>query len=327
MERRWFIALVGATAIVPGVPRAQGVDRVRRLGWLDNLPATASSAQGRTAAVKEELAKLGWTVGRNLEIEVRDGIKSPEDAKRAAAELIALSPDVVLCIGSPGVKAFQAATSTVPVIFIQVAEPVSQGVVPNFPRPGGNITGFAYLEHTVGAKWMEFLKRIAPEIKRVAYVFSPKAAPYAPLYYQAARVAAESLGVVMTMAPVDERDAIEPIVAALGEGGGLIFNPDAFINGNVGQEIDLAARYRIPAIFAWSYAAEAGALITYSLDQLVQFRQTAAYIDRILKGEKAGNLPVQLPTKFELVVNLKTAKALGLDVPQLLLAQADDVVE
>jgi len=301
---------------------------MRRIGWLEQGHADDPTIQVRTAAVRQELEQLGWVVGRNLQIDYRYGVTSFEMAQQLGAELLSLSPDVILCAGSPGVKALQQATSTVPIVFILVAEPVDQGFVQSLSHPGGNITGFAYLERTIGAKWLALLTEIAPSVKHIAYVFSPKAAPYAHFYYEAAQAAAGKVGVQLDIKPVNEPEDFEPILAQLGANGGAIFNADAFINNNLKLAVDLSERYRVPAIYGGGgSAAKSGCLITYNLDILAQFRQTAPYLDRILKGEKPADLPVQQPTKFQYVINLKAAKALGLVVPLTMQMTADEVVE
>jgi len=329
MKRRQFLTLVGgAAASWPLGTRAQQPDRMRRIGWLEQGHPDDPAVQARIAAVREDLEKLGWVVGRNLQIDYRYGVVSFEMAQQLSAELLGLSPDVIFCAGSPGVKALQEATSTVPIVFILVAEPVDQGFVQSLAHPGGNITGFSYLERTIGAKWLALLKEIAPNVKRVAYVFSPKAAPYAHFYYEAAQAAAGDIGVQLDIDPVNESGNFEPILAQLGADGGAIFNADAFTNNNFKLLIDLAARYRVPAIYGGgSSGIEAGCLITYRLDVLAQFRETAPYLDRILRGEKPADLPVQQPTKFDFGINLKTAKALGITVPLTLQMSADKIVE
>jgi putative ABC transport system substrate-binding protein len=335
MRRREFITLLSGAAAVtslswPPAARAQQPDRMRRIGWLDNARADDPAAQTRTSAVLQDLEKAGWVVGRNLQIDHRWGVTSPEMAQRLGAELLSLSPDVILCAGSPGVKALQQATSTVPIVFILVAEPVGQGIVQSLAHPGANITGFTFLERTIGAKWLSLLTEVAPKVKRVAYIFSPNAAPYAQFYYESAEAAAGKMSVQTSFNPVNEPADIEPILAQLGADGGAIFNPDAFINQNGKLAIDLPARYGVPAIYGSPGAAniaKAGGLIVYSLDIVAQFRETAPYLDRIFKGEKPADLPVQQPAKFEFAINLKTAKALGLTVPPMLLTSADEVIE
>jgi putative ABC transport system substrate-binding protein len=215
----------------------------------------------------------------------------------------------------------------VPIVFVLIAEPVAQGFVQSLARPGGSTTGFSYLEPTVGAKWLELLKEIAPGVKRVAYLFSPKASPYAPLFYQSIEAAAGTLAVEATTAPALEPSDIEPILSRLGPDTGVIFNADAFVLTNRLRAIEGAARYRLPAIYGIPTKAIEGGLIYYGLDILDQYGQAVAYVDRILKGEKPADLPVQQPTKFQFEINLKTAKALGLTVPNTLLVSADEVIE
>jgi len=331
MRRRDFIRIiVGSAAAFPFSARAQQPDRMRRIGWLENGNRDDADVQARTAAVREELEQLGWKVGRNLQIDYRYGVVSFEMAQQLGAELLKLSPDAIFCAGSPGVKALQQATKTVPIVFIQVAEPVDQGFVQSLAHPGGNITGFAYLERTIGAKWLELLTEIAPRVKHVAYIFSPKAAPYAHFYYEAAQAATAKTGVQMDINPVTDPAGFEPIVAHLGADGGAIFNADAFIGNNVKLAVDLLARYGVPAIYGGGNSSgwlKANGLITYSPDIMAQYRQTAPYLDRILKGEKPDDLPVQQPIRFKYVINLKTAKALGLTVPLTMQMTADEVIE
>jgi putative tryptophan/tyrosine transport system substrate-binding protein len=329
MRRRNFITLVGSTAVTwPLSALAQQSDGMRRIGVLEIGHADDPAVQARTAAVKQELEKLGWIVGHNLVIDYRWGVSSIETGQLLGRELLSLSPDVILSVGSPGVKALQQTTKTVPIVFIFVVEPVDQGIVQTLAHPGANITGFAYLERTTGAKWLALLTEVAPSVKHVAYVFDPKAAPYAHFYYEAAQAAAGKIGVQIEIAPVVEPADFEPILAHLGPDGGVIFEPDAFVDNNLKLAIDLAARYRVPAIYGGGGAsAKAGGLISYNLDWLAQFRETAPYLDRILRGEKAADLPVQLPTKFQYVINLKTAKALGLTVPLTMQMSADEVIE
>jgi putative tryptophan/tyrosine transport system substrate-binding protein len=329
MRRRDFITLVGSTAVTwPLAALAQQSDGRRRIGVLEIGHVDDPAVQARTAAVKQELEKLGWIVGHNLVIDYRWGVSSIETGQLLGRELLSLSPDVILSVGSPGVKALQQTTKTVPIVFIFVVEPVDQGIVQTLAHPGANITGFAYLERTTGAKWLALLTEVAPSVKHVAYVFDPKAAPYAHFYYEAAQAAAGKIGVQIEIAPVVDPADFEPILAHLGADGGVIFEPDAFVDNNLKLAIDLAARYRVPAIYGGGGAsAKAGGLISYNLDWLAQFRETAPYLDRILRGEKAADLPVQLPTKFQYVINLKTAKALGLTVPLTMQMSADEVIE
>ena len=329
MRRREIIkVIVGSVITWPLALRAQPAGAMRRVGWLDLFREDDPFAQGRVEAVREDLAEAGWTVGRNLQIDYRWGVTTPELAQRLGGELLSLSPDVILCSGSPGVKALKQATVKVPIVFVFVAEPVDQDIVQSLDHPGANITGFAYLERTIGAKWFGLLMEVAPQVKSIAYLFSPKAALYAHFYYESAAAAAEKRDVRVEMTPVTEVAEIERAFANIGSDGGMIVNPDAFINGNIGLVIDLAARHRVPAIYGTAGdVAKSGALIVYNLDLLDNYRQAGRYVQRILKGENPADLPVQQPTKFQFAINLKTAKALGLTVPQPLLIGADEVIE
>jgi len=329
MRRREFIGLIGSAAAAwSRGAHAQQPDRMRRIGWLEQGQPDDPNVQARISAVRQGLEQLGWVVGRNLQIDYRWGVVSFEMAQRLGGELLSLSPDVVLSVGSPGVKALQQATTSVPIVFIFVAEPVDQGFVQSLAHPGGNITGFAYLERTIGAKWLTLLTEIAPKVKHIAYVFSPKAAPYAHFYYESAQAAGEKMGAQIDINPVNEPADIEPILSHLGADGGVIFNADAFTNNNLKLEIDLAARYGVPAIYGGgSGGAKAGGLISYNLDVPAQVRQIAPYFDRILGGENPADLPVQQPTQFQYLINLKTAKALGLAVPMTMQMTADEVIE
>ena len=328
MRRREFIALVGgAAAAWPLTARAQQGERMRRIGWLDPAPETDPGVQARVTTVQQGLERAGWMIGRNLAIDYRWGAVDVERARRAGAELLNLAPDLILCGGTPAVQALQQATRTVPIVFVAVAEPVAQGFVQSLAHPGGNATGFSYLEPTVGAKWLELLKEIAPRVKRVAYVFGPKVSPYAPLFYKSIEAAGGRLSVETIMAPAEQPAELDPIMVRLGADGGVIFNADAFVLTNRVAAINLAARYRVPAIYGIPTTVAEGGLMYYRLDLLDLYRQAVAYIDRILKGNKPTDLPVQQPTKFNFEINLKTAKALGLTVPNTLLVSADKVVE
>jgi putative tryptophan/tyrosine transport system substrate-binding protein len=301
---------------------------MRRIGWLEQAQPEDPAGQARIMAVTKDLEQLGWVVGRNLQIDYRWGVVSPEMAQRLCGELLSLSPDLIMSVGSPGVKALQQATTSVPIVFMFVAEPVDQGFVQSLAHPGGNITGFAYLERTIGAKWLALLTEIAPRVKRVAFIFSPKAAPYAHFYYESAQAAGGKMGVRIDISPVSDIADIEPILAHVGADGGAIFNADAFTNNNLKLEIELAAQYGVPTIYGGGTGgARAGGLISYNLDVPAQVRQIAPYFDRILRGEKPADLPVQQPEKFQYLINLKTAKALGLAVPLTMQMTADEVIE
>ena len=329
MRRRDFIkGIAGSAAGWPIALHAQSAGAIQRVSCLDLFREDDPFVQGRAEAVREVLAKAGWTVGRNLQIDYRWGVTTPELAQRLGGELLILSPDVILNAGTPGVKSLKQATSKVPIVFVLVAEPVDQGIVESLDHPGANITGFTYLERTIGAKWFGLFMEVVPQVKRIAYIFSPKAAPYAHFYYESAVAAAETRGVRVEMAPVTEPAEIERAFAQIGSDAGMIVNPDPFTNYNQGLIIDLAARHRVPAIYgSVGGVAKLGALIVYNLDLLDQYRQAGKYVERILKGENPADLPVQQPTKFQLAIDLKTARALELTVPPLLLATADEVIE
>ncbi len=330
MKRREFITLLGgAAAVWPVASRAQQADRIRRVGWLDLVPESDPGARDRVVAFEQNLEKLGWVVGRNFAIDYRWGASDFEKARLAAADLLGRAPEVILCSGTPATRALQEATRTVPIVFVLVAEPAAQGFVQSLAHPGGNATGFSYMEPTVGAKWLDLLKEIAPRVTRTAFIFNPDASPYSKLWYQSIEAAAPKFSVETASVPVRDLAGIEAVMTRLANepGGGLIFTADAFVLSNRKALIELAARYRLPAIYGIPHRAAEGSLIYYCVDTLDQYRSAVAYVDRILRGEKPGNLPVQQPTKFSLGINLKTAKALGLTVPITLLATADDVIE
>jgi putative tryptophan/tyrosine transport system substrate-binding protein len=330
MRRREFITLLGgAAAGWPIAARAQQPDRMRRIGWMDSFREDDANAQARLKAFQQVMEKLGWTVGGNLAIDYRWNLFDVERARIAGAEILNLAPDVVLCGGTPSALAMQRATRTVPIVFAFVTDPVGQGIVSNLARPGGNLTGFSYFEPAVAAKWLELLKEIAPRITRVAFMFNPVSSPYSPSYYQSILAAAPMFAVEPSTAVVHEMADVEQMMTRLGRepGSGIIFSPDAFIYKNRKEIIELAARHRLPAIYGLPGSAAEGGLIYYVVDIVDLSRKAAAYIDRVLRGEKPGDLPVQFPTKFELSINLRTAKALGLAVPNTLLVSADEVIE
>jgi putative tryptophan/tyrosine transport system substrate-binding protein len=330
MRRREFLGVIGAAAAaLPVVARAQQPERMRRIGWMDFVPESDPATPARVSAFREGMEKRGWVLGRNLAIDYRWSIFDMERARATAEELLNLAPDVMFCAGSPATLALQRATRTVPVVFITVSEPVSQGIIASLSRPGGNLTGFSYLEPTIGAKWLELLTEIAPGVNRVALMFNPSSSPYSRLFYQTIEAATSKFAVQAFMALVHDASEIEPIIAMLGRepGGGLIVSADAFNLANRKLIMDLAARHRVPAIYGFPALAAEGGLIYYNVEFIDQYRSAAGYVARILHGEKAGDLPVQQPARFELRINLKTAKALGLTVPDTLLAQATEVIE
>jgi putative tryptophan/tyrosine transport system substrate-binding protein len=330
MRRREFITLVGgAAASWPLVARAQPAGRVRLIGVL--MPYAASDPFGRSlvAAFRAAIGGLGWMEGSNLSIELRWAAADVDRMSTSAKELIDLRPDVILAASTPVTGAFAHQTRTIPIVFALVSDPIGSGFAASLARPGGNITGFTEVQSTLGGKWVELLKKIDARIMRVALLFNPTTAPPLPIYTTSIQAAAPSLGIEVRTAPVHAKDEIEGVIAALARdpGGGLIVMPDLFTTTNRDLIIALAARYRVPAIYETRPAAEAGGLISYGSDFAEQFREAAGYIDRILKNTRPEDLPIQEPAKFELVINLKTAKALGLTVPASLLATADEVIE
>jgi ABC-type uncharacterized transport system substrate-binding protein len=328
MNRREFIALLGgAAAVWPLAARAQQGERVRRIGVLMYLAADDAEGQARLAAFAQALKQLGWSDGRNLRIDTRWA--NADDIRKHAAELAALAPDVLLAAtGTATVAPLLQATRTVPIVFVSVIDPVGAGFVASLAQPGGNATGFTIYEYSMSGKWLELLKEIAPGVTRAAVLRDPAVASGIG-QFGAIQIVAPSLGVELS--PVDVRDAgeIERAVAAFARGlnGGLIVTGSALGISHRDLIIALAARHRLPAVYPLRYYVTGGGLISYGPDSIDQFRRAAGYVDRILKGEKPADLPVQAPTKYELVVNLKTAKALGLDVPATVLARADEVIE
>ena len=327
MKRREFITLLGGAAAWPLAARAQQPDRMRRIGVFMNLASDDADGQARNAAFLQGLQEAGWAVGRNVRIEYRWGAGDPELFRRYAAELVALAPDVILASGA-SMYALQQVTREVPIVFVQVPDPVGAGIVLSMARPGRNATGFTPFEYGVSAKWLELLKEIAPRVTRAAVVRDP-AIPTGTGQLGAIQSVAPSFGVELS--PVDVRDVreIEGTVAAFARGsnGGLIVTASALAVVHREVIITLATRYKLPAVFFLRSFVTDGGLISYGPDSMDQFRRAAGYVDRILKGEKPADLPVQAPTKYELVINLKTARALGLDVPPTLLARADEVIE
>ena len=327
MKRREFITLLGGAAAWPLAARAQG-ERMRRIGVLLNSAADDPAAQSRLTAFLQGLQELGWTHGRNVRIDIRWGADDAERVRKSAAELVALGSDVVLTAGSPTTGPLLQATRTVPIVFVQVADPVGAGFVESLAQPGGNATGFASYEYGISGKWLELLKEIAPGVKRAA-VIRTLATAAGPGQFGAIQAAASSLGVEVS--PIDVRDAsdIEPAVTAFAgsPNGGVIVAPGRFTLANRELIIALAAKYKLPAVYYRRRFVASGGLMSYDFDILQQYRGAAGYVDRILKGEKPADLPVQAPTKYELVINLKTAKAIGLDVPPFLLAIAGEVIE
>ena len=327
MRRREFITLLVGAAAWPLAARAQQLDRMRRIGVLMGFAESDPTAQSWLAAFRNALAQLGWSEGNNLRIEVRWGAADPDRIRTLAKELVDLRPDAIFDQTTPVTDAFARVTQTIPIVFVYVADPIGSGFAASLARPGRNITGFTYVEPTTGGKWVELLKEIAPRTAHVALLFNPETAP--KFYMPSIQAAASSFAVEASVAPVHARDEIAGVIAAQARspGGGLIVMPDVFNDANGELIIALATSSGVPAIYPRPVFAETGGLIAYGADLAEQFRQAAGYIDRILKGANPGDLPVQRPTKFELVINLKTAKALGLTIPPTVLALADEVIE
>jgi putative tryptophan/tyrosine transport system substrate-binding protein len=328
IRRRDFITLLGGATVWPLAARAQQPERMRRIGVL--LPAAADDAeyQARVGGFLQALALLGWTIGRNVQIDTRWATANPDDIRRHAAELAALAPDVILVEGTPAVAPLLQATRTVPIVFVNVVDPVGAGFVASVGRPGGNATGFTIFEYGISGKWLELLKEIAPGVTRAAVLRDPAVASGIG-QFAAIQAVAPSVGVELS--PVDLRDTgeIERAVVAFARGsnGGLIVTASPLANVYRNMTVELAARHKLPAVYSARYFVTGGGLISYGPNRIDPYRRAAGYVDRILKGEKPAELPVQAPTKYELVINLKTAKDLGLDIPTPVLARADEVIE
>jgi putative tryptophan/tyrosine transport system substrate-binding protein len=330
MRRREFIALVGGAIVaLPFGAAAQQDEHVRRIGVLMGFAESDPTAQSWVAAFRDALAKLGWAEGSNLRIELRWSAADPDRIRTLAKEVVELRPDAIFDQTTPVTGALARETQTIPIVFVYVADPIGSGFAPSLARPGGSITGFTYLEPTTGGKWVGLLKEIAPRTGHVAVLFNPATTPPLKFYMPSIQAAASSLAVEASSAPVHARDEIEGVITAQARntGGGLLVMPDVFNDANRELIIALAARSGVPAIYPRPVFAESGGLIAYGADLTEQFRQAAGYIDRILKGANPGDLPIQQPTKFELVINVKTAKALGLSIPQSMLLLADGVIE
>ena len=325
MRRREFIALFGGAAACPSSVLAQ--ERLRRVGILMTLAENDQEAQGRIAAFVQALREAGWTEGRNLTIEYRWGAGKADLYSKYAAELVALAPDAILANGAANVTPLQKETRTIPIVFVQVADPVGSGFVQSLSRPGANITGFLNFENSIAAKWLELLKQAAPNLRRVA-VLRDAANPSGTGQLSAVEGVATALGVeVVAIGPGTAGEVERHITAFAAQPGGLIITSNATVSVHRDLIISLAARYRLPAVYAFSYYVARGGLISYSPDTVAPFRDAAGYVNRILRGENPANLPVQAQTKYDLVINVKTAKELGLELPPTLLARADEVIE
>jgi putative ABC transport system substrate-binding protein len=303
---------------------------MRRIGVLMGYPDSDAAGQAYVAAFREGLQKLGWAEGRNIRIDFRwVAASDAESMQRSAKELVALQPDLILSHTTPTTTALLQQTRTIPIVFATVGDPVGSGFVTSFPRPGGTVTGFNISAPTMTGKLLELLKEIAPRVARVAMLFNPATATYAEYWLNPFKAAAVSFAMEAAAAPVHDSSELESVVAAQAHepNGGLIVMPDSFMNVHRVEIISLAARYRLPTVYPFRFFAELGGLLSYGVDLADNFRRAATYVDRILKGAKPSELPVQAPVKFDLVINLKTAKALGLDVPLHLQQRADEVIE
>jgi putative tryptophan/tyrosine transport system substrate-binding protein len=329
MRRRQFLALLGSMAIgYPADVFAQKPERMRRIGML--LPVTASAQWLHRAKIfTQALQDLGWTDGQNTQIDYRWAGADIERIQSLAKELVGSRPDVLVGAGSAPTEALQQATRTIPIVFLMVVDPIAEGIVQSLARPGGNATGFFATEPSLGGKWLELLKEIVPGLRRVAVIFNPETSTGGTSYLQSVETAAPLFSVEATGAPVHHAGDIELAISSLARepGGGLIVLPDAFTSSHLKQIIELVARYRLPTIYAGRDYANEGGLMTYGTDTIDLWRQAASYVDQILKGANPSNMPVQALTKFWFVINLTTAKALGLTVPPSLLDRADELIE
>jgi putative ABC transport system substrate-binding protein len=337
MRRRDFIALVGGAAAAPAMlwphaARAQQAGGMRRIGVLLGGAENDSAAQAYAAALREGLAKLGWVEGRNLRIELRFDAGDPSRMRAHAAELVSLAPDVLVSNSTPGTRAVQLHTTTTPIIFILVNDPVATGLVGSLARPEGNATGFANFEPSIGGKWIELLKEAAPRVTRVALIYSQEFNPQISSgggYATSVEAAASAFAVKVTRTPVQNAADIERTIVAFAAepNGGLLVPADVIARIHRELIYRLAAQHRLPAIYPYGYFAREGGLVAYGVNAVELWQRGASYVDRILRGAKVGELPVQLPTKFELVINLKAAKAIGLTIPESFLLRADELIE
>jgi putative ABC transport system substrate-binding protein len=330
MRRREFMALLGSSAVAwPLATNAQQRSRVRRLGVMLAFEEKDPMVQGWVVAFRDELRKLGWAEGQNLNIDFRWPSSDVQAMHRFAQELVALNPDVILSSSTPPTSVLMKHTTTIPIVFANLVDPVGSKLVASLANPGGNVTGFINLEPTMASKWVELIKEIAPRISRIAIPYNPNTAPYAEIYLSQFRNTGASLGVEMIAGPVKNLSELESFIASqAGEKTvGVIPVPDGFMNTIRGSLASVANRYRMPSVHFNRAFVEDGGLLSYGNDTNDNYRRAAVYLDRILRGEKPTELPVQFPVKFELAVNLKTAMALGIDVPPLLLARTDTVVD
>ena len=329
MRRRDFITLLSCAAAWPFTAHAQQPGRMRRIGVLMGYAERNLEAQAWVKAFVQGFEELGWIVGRNVSIDYRFGAGDADRMRTYAKELVGLAPAVILAESSPATAALKQATRTIPIVFVNVFAPVGQRFVSNLAHPGGNITGFSSIEPEMGGKWFGLLKEVAPHLARVAVIYNLKTGPFSPLFLDAIEKAAPSLPVKLITIPIHDTADIERSISAFAHdlNGGLIVLPSTFLVAHRKLIFEQAAQHRLPAIYGFRFFAVDGGLMSYGVDVPDLFRRSASYVDRILKGEKPGDLPVQAPVKYQLVINLKTAKALGLNVPPTLLTRADEVIE
>jgi putative ABC transport system substrate-binding protein len=330
VKRRQFLTLIGgAAAAWPLAARTQEGERIKRVGVLMGIAANDPVAKTRIAAFEKDLQELGWVFGRDIEIQYRWGAGDTDLTRAYAKELIGMQPDVILAHTNTGMAALHRETSAIPIVFVMVSDPVGMHYVDSLSRPGRNVTGFTPFEPSLGGKWLSLLKEITPSVEHVGLLFNPETGNNASAFVQPIEAAAPALGVKSIVSPQKEIAEIERIIPTLSQmpNSGLIFLPDAFTAAHRETIVALVARHRVPAIYPLSSFCIAGGLMSYGIDVGELFRQAASYVDRVLRGAKPADLPVQAPTKFELVINLKTAKALGLAIPPTLLARADEVIE
>ena len=330
MKRREFITLLGGAALAsPVAARAQQPGRMRRVGVLMGVAESDPEGQARIAAFRQGLSDLGWADSRNLRIEYRWAAGDADRIRAYAAELVALAPDVLVGNGAPVLTALRDATRSIPIVFVLVNDPVGQGFIANLARPGGNITGFSFLEYSMVGKSLEMLRQLAPNVHRVAIMFNPATAPHYTVFLRSFETVPPPSPLEIKATPVGTEADIEQAVAKLAKepGSGLLVPPDTFTVVHRDLVISSAAQHRVPAIFTYRQFVREGALISYGPETTDIFQRSASYVDRILKGANPGDLPAQAPTKFELAINVRTARTLGLDVPPTLLALADEVIE
>lgn len=329
MKRREFITLLGGASTWPLVARAQQPRRIVRIGVLMSLSDNDPGAKVEASALESGLQILGWTNGANTEIDYRWPGGSVEQSRVFAKEIVALHPDILVARSTPATLALMSETQAIPIVFVQVADPVASGIVANLAKPGGNVTGFTNVEPSLGGKWLELLKEAAPTLRHVAIMFNPATAPYSSGFSDSIATAGRALKVEVTTAPVGNTIEIDTALAALAErpSGGLIVIPDTFVLQHREQVVALATKFNLPAIFSTIDYSRSGGMLCYGVDTRDLFRRAAAYVDKILRGVKPADLPVQQPVKFDLVVNMRTARALGLTIPESFLSRADQVIE